>query len=304
VAAYQQFIEQVIAKLNAKCQKKFALELATLQPLPKYRTPDYEIRSAKVTCNSTITVRCVLYTVPSRLIGHRLKLHLYHDRIVGFLGTTPVVDLARVHIHGSEKKRRARSIDYKHVAESLRRKPHAFLYCQWQADLLPNLQWHQLWESLKADFGPDQAARLITEALYIAATQDQESQVADYLQTQLEHSTLTLSGLKQAFKFKLSTEQYPELTSQQHDLSDYDQLLHIRPGQPIPVADDDPQTVAVEAFSRRVAEHRTSSDPGELVLRSVSIGFGPRRSQPSGAEPDLPRALRSAAALRKILDQF
>ncbi|UJB73319.1 hypothetical protein HRE53_32215 (plasmid) [Acaryochloris sp. 'Moss Beach'] len=27
VAEYQQFIEQVIAKLNAKCQKKFALEL-------------------------------------------------------------------------------------------------------------------------------------------------------------------------------------------------------------------------------------------------------------------------------------
>ncbi|KAI9129227.1 hypothetical protein ON05_034250 (plasmid) [Acaryochloris sp. CCMEE 5410] len=73
VAAYQQFIEQVIAKLNAKCQKKFALELPTLQPLPRYRTPDYEVRSAKVSCNSTIAVRCVLYTVPSRLIGHRLN---------------------------------------------------------------------------------------------------------------------------------------------------------------------------------------------------------------------------------------
>lgn len=304
VAEYQQFIEQVIAKLNAKCQKKFALELPTLQPLPKYRTPDYEIRSAKVSCNSTIAVRCVLYTVPSRLIGHRLKLHLYHDRLVGFLGTTPVVELARVHVHGSGKKRRARSIDYKHVAESLRRKPHAFLYCQWQADLLPNLQWHQLWESLKADFERDQAARLMTEALYIAATQDQESQVADYLQTQLEQSTLTLSRLKQAFEFKLSTEQYPDVTSQQHDLSDYDQLLHCSTGQPIRQFDDDAQAAPVKTFSGRVAEHRASSDSGELVLCPVSIGFSPRGSQPSRTESDLTRSNRSAAALRKILDQF
>ena len=304
VAAYQQFIEQVLAKLNAKCQKKFAQELPTLQPLPRYRTPDYEIRSAKVSCNSTITVRCVLYTVPSRLIGHRLKLHLYHDRIVGFLGTTAAVELARVHVHGSGKKRRARSIDYRHVAESLRRKPNAFLYCQWQSELLPNLQWHQLWESLKADFEPDQAARLITEALYIAASQAQESQVADYLQTQLAQSSLTLSGLKQAFEFKLSPEQYPDVTSQQHALSDYDQFLHLGPGQPLPIADDDPQTVAVEAFPRRVAEHRTSSDPGELVLRQVPVGFSSRRSQPSGAESALTRSSRSAVALRQVLDQF
>lgn len=214
------------------------------------------------------------------------------------------MELARVHVHGSGKKRRARSIDYKHVAESLRRKPNAFLYCQWQSELLPNLQWHQLWESLKANFERDQAARFITEALYIAATQDQESQVADYLQTQLEQSTLTLSGLKQAFEFQLSTEQYPDITSQQHDLSDYDQLLHCTTGQSIRQFDDDAQATPVKTFSGRVAEHRASSDSGELVLRPVSIGFSSRRSQPSRTESDLTRSNRSAAALRKILDQF
>ena len=95
----------------------------------------------------------------------------------------------------------------------------------------------------------------IIEALYIAATQDQQSQVADYLQTQLQQSTLTLSGLKHTFEFKLSAEQYPEVTSEQHDLSSYDQFLHIRPGQSIPAVDDDPQATALKTFSRRVAEH-------------------------------------------------
>ena len=82
VAQYQRFIETMIAKLNGKCQQKFDTERPYLQALPRYRTPDYEVRSAKVSTHSTINVRCILYTVPSRLIGQRLTLHLYHDRLV------------------------------------------------------------------------------------------------------------------------------------------------------------------------------------------------------------------------------
>ncbi len=55
------------------------IELAHLQKLPTYPVADYEIISVRVTCHSTITVRCILYTVPSQLIGQRLTIHLYHD---------------------------------------------------------------------------------------------------------------------------------------------------------------------------------------------------------------------------------
>jgi hypothetical protein len=38
----------------------------------------------------------VLYTVPSRLVGTRLKVHIYDDRLVCFLGATEVLpDLNR-----------------------------------------------------------------------------------------------------------------------------------------------------------------------------------------------------------------
>lgn len=302
VAQYQAFIEHVIAKLNAKCQKKFAIEQPYLQALPRYRTPDYEVRSTTVSSHSTINVRCIVYTVPSRLIGQRLTLHLYHDRIVGFLGTTPVVELGRVHIHGNQKIRRSRCINYRHVVESLRRKPRAFLYCQWQADLLPDDQWRSVWTTLKTEFERDTAARLITEALYLAATQDQESQVVEYLQTQLEQSTLTLTGLQRTFASKLATETYPAVHSVQHDLSSYDQLLHSRPS--LPDLDLHSQTAQTEALSRRVAVDRTSSHPTELVLCSISLGFGPGRSLSPRTEPDHTRALRSAVALRKVLDKF
>lgn len=304
VAQYQCFIETVMAKLNEKCQKKFAIEHPYLQPLPRYRTPDYEVRSANVSVHSTINVRCILYTVPSRLIGQRLTLHLYHDRIVGFLGTTKVVELERVHVHGSEKVRRARSINYRHVAESLRRKPRAFLYCQWQSDLLPNAQWQAIWTTLKTTVEPDKAARLITEALYLAATQDKESEVAEYLQTQLKQATLSLAGLQRAFDSTLTTDQCPAITSVQHDLSDYDQLLNSPPGDTLSDVDEHPQTTQTQTLPRPVANLGASSHPRTLVLRPVPVGFGPGRSRSPRTKPNLPRPGRSAAAFRKVLDQL
>jgi hypothetical protein len=68
----------------------------------------------------------MLYTVPSRLIGRTLELHLYHDRIVGYLAHQVVVELPRIRAT-DKQKRRARCINYRHVIEGLRRKPRAFL---------------------------------------------------------------------------------------------------------------------------------------------------------------------------------
>ena len=158
VAAYQTFIAEVITKLNAKCAQKFATELPYLQALPRYRTADYEVLSVRVSAHSTLSIRCILYTVPSRLIGHRLTVHLYHDRLVGFVGTTEVLSLTRLHVPKGDPQRRARCINYRHVVESLRRKPRAFLYCQWQSELLPDDDWRDLWSQLKSVVDPDTAA--------------------------------------------------------------------------------------------------------------------------------------------------
>ncbi len=223
VAAYAQFIEDSVAKLNKRCEQKFAEEQQYLQPLPKYRACDYELLSARVSRYSTIDVRCILYTVPSRLIGRQLELRLYHDRIVGYLGNQQVVELPRMRA-SSKDKRRARCINYRHVIEGLRRKPRAFLYCTWRDDLLPNDHYRRLWQQIKERFELDSAAVLIVEALYIAATQDKALAVAAYLDQQLTDGRLTLVGLRQHFQLLTGT-QMPTVSVKQHDLSSYDQLL-------------------------------------------------------------------------------
>jgi hypothetical protein len=228
VADYQAFISDIVAKLNQQHQAKFAEEQKHLQPLPPQRVADYEVLTARVSSRSTIDVRCILYTVPSRLIGRQLELHLYHDRICGYLERQLVVELPRMRVTAKDK-RRARCINYRHVIEGLRRKPRALIYCTWQQDLLPNEPYRQLWQQLQANFDIDSAAVLMVEALYIAATQNKEFAVAEYLATQLAAATLTLAALQKHFQLLKETA-LPTVRVQQHDLKDYDQLL--QPVQP------------------------------------------------------------------------
>ncbi len=54
-----------------------AVELTALLPLPRHRTTDFSTATVTVTHSATISVGTVLYTVPPRLIGCRLKVHIY-----------------------------------------------------------------------------------------------------------------------------------------------------------------------------------------------------------------------------------
>ena len=74
LAGYQAFLQEFIARKNAPRRAVLAIELAALLPLPRYRTTDLSTATVTVTRSATISVRTVLYTVPSRLIGCRLKV--------------------------------------------------------------------------------------------------------------------------------------------------------------------------------------------------------------------------------------
>jgi hypothetical protein len=280
VSAYQAFIEQVIETINAKCSQKFEQEKPHLQPLPKYRFADYEELQVRVSCYSTIEVRCVLYSVPSRLIGRQLTIHLYHDRLVGYIGKQPVVELARLRGASRGTNRRTRCINYRHIMEGLRRKPRAFLYCTWQQEILPTEQWRTIWQQMMQQFDPDSAARVIVEALYLAATQDKETAVADYLAGQLQQGSLTLTGLQQQFQ-RLPPAPLPDVTVQQHELSSYDQLLSPPDHASIPCeqleleSESAAQAITSVPHAEPLASAGSQSDPGELVLHSVPAGSLP-----------------------------
>ena len=325
VSAYQAFIAAAVSKLNERHQKKFSEEQQYLQPLPKYRACDYELLSARVSRYSTIEVRCILYTVPSRLIGRRLELRLYHDRIVGYIGKQQVVELPRLRV-SSQDKRRARCINYRHVIEGLRRKPRAFLHCTWRDDLLPNDHYRRLWQQIKARFELDSAAVLIVEALYIAATQDKALAVAAYLDEQISSGRLTLVSLRQHFQLLTGT-QMPTVSVKQHDLSSYDQLLSperlvdplestgnsttdisTKPvKQPLSKSQRSPQKTAPLPYAQSLGRLATPSDAGAMVVRPVfasTLRIGGGAKMATLAEADFERStlpwLQDAIKLRLL----
>ena len=78
---------QVSAGFNEResVQQKLSIERLHLRPLPVVRFADYEPLVVRVRSTSTIEVRSVTYSVPSRLIGHQLTVHLHHHRLDLFL---------------------------------------------------------------------------------------------------------------------------------------------------------------------------------------------------------------------------
>src|SRR5690348_10149008 len=110
------------------------LERSALQSLPARRTTDYEETIVTVTSTSGFILKRVFYSVPSRLIGHRLRVRLYDDRLECFLGSTPLMTLRRGHPHADRKH--GHVVDYRHVIHALRRKPMALLNLVYREQLV------------------------------------------------------------------------------------------------------------------------------------------------------------------------
>lgn len=136
IHAYETFIEEVVDQSNRRNAKSLKEEYPFLQPLPKTKATDYNEQRAVVSSSSTIQIKRVIYTVPSRLQGEVLNVRVYDDRLVCYLGAHYVVTLRRVRL--SNKNKRGRQVDYRHVIHSLVKKPRAFRSSQLRDDLLPN----------------------------------------------------------------------------------------------------------------------------------------------------------------------
>jgi len=231
-AEYRLLVSQVTDTLNERSDVtvKLAIELLHLQPLPVQRFADYEPLVVRVRSTSTIEVRSVTYSVPSRLISQQLTVHLRHDRLDLFLRSQFVETLPRLHRRAGESGP-LRRIDFRHVIESLRRKPRALLRAQLQSDLLPGSRWQKLWRQLLVALPPDEAAKVMVDALHVAAKAGDLAGVERYLQRGLRSGELNLDGLRNHYGLRppRGLAALPQLQISEHTLSSYDELLGSAP---------------------------------------------------------------------------
>lgn len=222
VTAYQQWLDIIVKGINTRNADKVVEERKHLKELPLQKTVEYTEKVVGVSTTSTILVKRVIYTVPSRLIGEKLRLHIYHDRIKAYLGTTYVVTLPR-HFTANNN-RRSRCVDYRHVISSLERKPQAFRYSQLRDDLLPSDTYRYIWEQLDQNLDPRAACKAIVGILSLANKADCETELGDYIFEKMVNNCIpALHELQN--KFNKKEDIIPEIDVLMVSGEDYNILL-------------------------------------------------------------------------------
>jgi hypothetical protein len=185
---YRRFVDDIVGRQNAARRRAIDIERAALNALPPMRTTDFEQALVTVTRSSAFVLRRVFYTVPSRLIGHRLRVRLYDDRLDCFLGGSLVLTLRRGRISPDRMARgqRGHVIDYRHIIHALRRKPHALLNLVYLDQIFPRTAYRRAWDRLIEAGPPRSACRVMVALLALAHDGACEAELAAALDETLD----------------------------------------------------------------------------------------------------------------------
>jgi hypothetical protein len=163
LAAYQGFLDEVVAGLNRRRAERFEAERPSLRPLPAAPVPAYTIYRVPVRRWSTIRVGHRSYSVPSRLIGHEVEARLHADAVEVFFAGRRIETMPRL------RGERDHRIDYRHVIWSLVRKPGAFARYRYREELFPSETFRRAYDALRTWRG-ERADVEYVRVLHLAAS--------------------------------------------------------------------------------------------------------------------------------------
>ena len=222
LTGYRRFIDEIVSRKNAHHAKRIEAERQTLQALPGQRTSDYEETIVTVTSSGGFTLRKVFYTVPSRLIGHRLRVRLYDDRLDLFIGGTVLMTLTRG--RATTNGKRDHVVDYRHVIHALRRKPMALLNLVYREQLFPRDAYRRTFDRLLEKLPEKSACRMMVDLLALAHERGCEAELASILAADLAANQLPdMAALRE--RFAPDPAALPEVVVRLAPLSDYEELL-------------------------------------------------------------------------------
>jgi hypothetical protein len=222
IEAYELFLFGIMEKRNAARQPKLAEEIAVMKPLTMNPWPQMRELNVRVGQNGMVRVGSNGYSVPSGLKRKRITVRIYEWQIEIWYANQCIETLPRV--PGVQRYQ----INYRHVIDSLLRKPGGFRNYRYREHLFPLEVFRQAWEALNRRLPPRQADLIYLRILKQAAL-GLEADVAQALSLLLEqnqthwdeNTVLELTGGLAA------PQAIPALLPQTANLSLYDQFLQI-----------------------------------------------------------------------------
>ena len=164
---YQQFLERLLDQLNAGRTEHLAQELKALRQLPARRHEDYTCGKCKVNKFSTIRVLKNSYSLHSRLIGETVNVRIYADYIEVWYAQRLIEILPRL------RGESGYHINYRHVIDTLVRKPGAFENYRYKDDLFPTSQFRFAYDILRDQDGIKGGNKQYLKILELAAKESQ-----------------------------------------------------------------------------------------------------------------------------------
>ena len=227
LAAWRRFVDEVIGRRNARAAPRIGIERAALQDLPRRRTADHEDAIVTVTSSGGFVLRKVFYSVPSRLIGHRLRVRLFDDRLEVTLGGSLQMTLLR----GRPRPdgRHGHVVDYRHLIHSLRRKPMALIGLVYRDRIFPRPAYARAFEAMLAGLPGRLACRTMVDLLALAHDRACEAELAGVLDALLDAGRLPDIAELRA-RFVPDAAAMPGVTVAQPPLGAYEELATVHRG--------------------------------------------------------------------------
>lgn len=218
VAAYEQWLEAIVVVQNRKRDKRLAEELAQMRPVNLAGISDFFEREVRVTAWGTVRVMKNAYSVPSRLIGLKVKVRSTETHLEIFYNSKSQLQVERLSgING-------RRIDYRHLIWSLVRKPGAFARYRYREELFPSLAFRRAYDALRLGRSELDADREYLRLLHLAAS-TMEAEVEQALVQLLERGETPTKEMVGKLIGERSQEAPPRLEAPVIDLSSFDELL-------------------------------------------------------------------------------
>ncbi len=216
---YQSFLDQLLNQLNAGRKDRFSQDHEKLRRLPEQRIDSFKKVTVKVGPSSTINIGHNTYSVNSRLIGETIQVRVYMDHLQIWYGQKKIDTSPRLRGEGKH------AINYRHIIDSLVRKPGAFENYRYREDLFPTTRFRIAYDSLKDRHGHLVAAKQYLKILHLAA-RESEAVVDDALRCLIQTDRLITA--EEVIGIVCSRQQIENVTSVEIaavDLTSYDRLL-------------------------------------------------------------------------------
>jgi hypothetical protein len=211
IADYEEFFRELLKRRNKDRKQRLDEELRLLPEVPTRCWSDPKELWLTVSPWSTIIVFRSTYSVPSRLIGVKVRALVYRDRVEIYYGKKCIQEMPRVRPGEC-------AINYRHVINHLVRKPGAFENYKFREGLFPSLVFRQAFETLGGSRKPKEYLRLLQLAA-LNSECEVESAVRVLLTAGVNPAPEVVEGL---LKKKIEV---PAVAVHSANLKSYDELL-------------------------------------------------------------------------------